>query len=169
MQFSKLAIFTLIAGVLGQQDLLTVQDYADFQISDGVAGNALAEVAAKFPVEEFRANLAGVSENDLAILKAARQTAENAETDAGGFNEAIEAAGGKNTEEGARLQIGKIKNKVLKLELFSLVLEIEQAQGADNQDDLDDKQKKLANNVQLDEDAAGEESQSVDFQGDSAP
>jgi hypothetical protein len=30
--------------------VLTVQDYADFQISDGVAGDALAEVKAKFPV-----------------------------------------------------------------------------------------------------------------------
>jgi hypothetical protein len=30
--------------------VLTVQDYADFQISDGVAGNALDEVNAKFPV-----------------------------------------------------------------------------------------------------------------------
>ena len=39
------------AGVAGATaDVLTVQDYADFQVSDGVAGNALAEVQAKFPV-----------------------------------------------------------------------------------------------------------------------
>jgi len=49
MHFSKIAFFTFVASVLAV-DLLTVQDYADFQISDGVAGNALAEVAAKFPV-----------------------------------------------------------------------------------------------------------------------
>lgn len=30
--------------------VLTAQSYADFQISDGVAGNALAEVNQKFPV-----------------------------------------------------------------------------------------------------------------------
>ncbi len=30
--------------------VLTAQSYADFQVSDGVAGNALAEVNAKFPV-----------------------------------------------------------------------------------------------------------------------
>jgi hypothetical protein len=30
--------------------VLQVQDYADFQVSDGVAGDALAEVQAKFPV-----------------------------------------------------------------------------------------------------------------------
>lgn len=30
--------------------VLTAQPYADFQISDGVAGDALAEVQAKFPV-----------------------------------------------------------------------------------------------------------------------
>ena len=31
-------------------NILKVQDYADFQVSDGVAGNALAEVRANFPV-----------------------------------------------------------------------------------------------------------------------
>jgi len=31
-------------------NVLKVQAYADFQVSDGVAGNALAEVRAKFPV-----------------------------------------------------------------------------------------------------------------------
>lgn len=30
--------------------VLAQQSYADFQVSDGVAGNALAEVQAKFPV-----------------------------------------------------------------------------------------------------------------------
>ena len=30
--------------------VLSVQDYSEFQVSNGVAGNALAEVNAKFPV-----------------------------------------------------------------------------------------------------------------------
>jgi hypothetical protein len=33
-----------------KRGVLTVQDYADFQVSSGVAGDALAEVNAKFPV-----------------------------------------------------------------------------------------------------------------------
>lgn len=33
-----------------KRGILSVQDYSDFQVSDGVAGNALAEVKAKFPV-----------------------------------------------------------------------------------------------------------------------
>jgi hypothetical protein len=33
-----------------KRGVLTVQDYSEFQVSDGVAGNALAEVNAKFPV-----------------------------------------------------------------------------------------------------------------------
>ena len=33
---------------------LTSQSYADFQVSDGVAGNALAEVQANFPVCIFQ-------------------------------------------------------------------------------------------------------------------
>lgn len=148
---------------------LEIQDYSEFQISDGVAGNALEEVSQMFPVEEFEADLAGVSDEDLEILKAARETAEEAETEEGGFNEAIEAAGGKDTEEGAALQVGKIKNKVLKLKLGALVLEIEQAKGDDVGDKLEDKLNKLNNNVETDRNSAGQASQGVDFQGSSDP
>jgi hypothetical protein len=41
------------AGAAAGASVLTVQNYADFQVSDGVAGNALAEVKAKFPVGTF--------------------------------------------------------------------------------------------------------------------
>ena len=96
-------------------------------------------------------------------------TAENAETKAGGFNEAIDAAGGKNTAAGKALQNGKIKNKVLKLQLQVLALQIEAAQGKDTAAKLAAQTKKLNKNVQLDEDAAGQASTSVDFQGTSQP
>lgn len=33
-----------------KRGVLQVQDYSEFQVSSGVAGNALAEVNAKFPV-----------------------------------------------------------------------------------------------------------------------
>lgn len=139
MHLPKLALFALLTPALSlctpvqkRADLLQTQSYADFQVSDGVAGNALAEVAANFPVrdslpspssshplwfpsiyaymdtkvDEFRAAPAAVSESDLEILKAARKTAEAAETQEGGFNDAIDAAGGKDTPEGQRLQVG---------------------------------------------------------------
>lgn len=109
-----------------------------------------------------------MSEEDLEILKAARETAEAAETDAGGFNEAIDAAG-KDTDEGEALQVGKIKNKVLKLQLEVLALQIEQAQGEDNQDKIDEEMTKLNANIANDADNAGATSQSVDFQGTSDP
>ncbi|RKU42125.1 hypothetical protein DL546_003958 [Coniochaeta pulveracea] len=145
-------------------DVLTVQNYADFQVSDGVAGDALAEVKAKFPIDET--NLAAVSANDLAIIKAARVTAEAAETDAGGFNDAI-AAAGKSTTAGKALQVGKIKNKVLKLQLEVLALQIDQAQsGKDNSAKIAAEQKKLDNNIKTDAASKGATSQSVDFQGD---
>lgn len=96
-------------------------------------------------------------------------TAEAAEVDAGGFNDAIEAAGGKNTAEGKALQIGKIKNKVLKLQLQVMVLQIEATQGKDTAAKLATQSAKLAKNVKTDEDAAGEASASVDFQGTSQP
>ncbi|KAM0436007.1 hypothetical protein ACHAPT_002899 [Fusarium lateritium] len=151
-----------------QANVLQVQDYVQFQISDGVAGNALQEVAEKFPVEEFRSNLAGVSEQDLEILKAARQTAEAAETDAGGFNDAIDQVG-EDSDDGKALQTGKIKNKVLKLELQVLALQIAQAQGEDNQDKIDEEQQKLDKNVATDQESAGDQSQSINFQGSSQP
>lgn len=57
MHFPKLALFALLTPAFSlctpvqkRADLLQTQSYADFQISDGVAGNALAEVAANFPV-----------------------------------------------------------------------------------------------------------------------
>ena len=46
-------VATSIAGPITKveaRQAVTRQAYADFQISDGVSGNALAEVNAKFPV-----------------------------------------------------------------------------------------------------------------------
>lgn len=59
MYFNTAIIFALAASAIAMptsQDrraaasVLTTQSYANFQVSDGVAGNALAEVQAKFPV-----------------------------------------------------------------------------------------------------------------------
>jgi predicted N-acyltransferase len=60
MYFKGAFIFSLFASALAapiangdqkvKRGILSVQDYSQFQISDGVAGNALAEVQAKFPV-----------------------------------------------------------------------------------------------------------------------
>lgn len=52
-------VFGLIASAIAlpvpaskhtKRGVLTQQSYADFQISDGVAGNSVAEVTANFPV-----------------------------------------------------------------------------------------------------------------------
>ena len=135
---------TAAAGADGS--VLTEQDYADFQVSDGVSGDALAEVDAKFPVCSLpifnlipnidvdqidQTNLAGVSAADLDIIGKARTIAEDAEVGTGGFNEAI-AAAGEDTAAGTALQNGKIKNKVEKLQLEVLQLQIESAQGAED-------------------------------------
>lgn len=84
--------------------------------------------------------------------------AEEAEVGTGGFNEAIDAIGDGDT---TALQNGKIKNKVLKLQLQVLALQIEAAQGDPDQAKLDEETTKLNKNVQLDEAAAGEESVGV--------
>ncbi|KAF1996651.1 hypothetical protein P154DRAFT_417077, partial [Amniculicola lignicola CBS 123094] len=133
---------------------LTVQSYAQFQVSDGVAGNAQAEVAAKFPID--MSNLASVSDADHQIIKDARQVAESAETDA--FNPAIDAATGDAV---TALQNGKIKNKVLKLSLEVMDLMISQAQGDDKTTQIAAEQKKLDNNIALDTKAAGQASTGV--------
>lgn len=105
-----------------------------------------------------------VSAGDLAIIQAARETAEAAETDA--FNTQIKAASG---DAAKALQNGKIKNKVLKLFLEVSALQIQQAQGASNQDKIDVEQKKLTNNINLDKKAAGGASKGVIFTGDVQP
>lgn len=106
----------------------------------------------------------GVSSSDLAIINAARETAEAAETDA--FNGQIKAASGAAA---TALQNGKIKNKVLKLFLEVSALQIQQAQGADNQDKIDEETKKLNNNISLDKKVAGQTSKGVTFTGDVQP
>ncbi|KAK1832850.1 hypothetical protein QBC39DRAFT_425149 [Podospora conica] len=148
--------------------ILSPQQYSQFQVSNGVGGNALAEVKAKFPFDET--NLASIDPVDLEIIKAAGETAEKAETGAGGFNEAIAAAGGTNSAAGKVLQVGKIKNKVLKLQLSVLRLGTEVAQGRqDRAAKLQEQRTKLAKNVELDRAAAGQRSQGVNFQGSSQP
>ncbi|CAN8098996.1 unnamed protein product [Discula destructiva] len=138
--------------------VLTTRPYADFQISDGVGGDALAAVQAKFPIDE--SNLAGVAASDVAILSAARKTAENAEVNA--FNPAI-AKGGADA---AALQVGKIRNKVMKLKLEVLGLQIKQAQGGGDQTaKIAEEQTKLNNNIATDTKNAGKTSQSVVFTG----
>ncbi|CAK7223368.1 hypothetical protein SCUCBS95973_005154 [Sporothrix curviconia] len=173
MYFSKALILAFAASALAlpqgakpqkRTGVLTATTYDNFQVSDGVAGNALAEVNAKFPIDQT--DLAGVDPNDLAIILAARETAEDAETGTGGFNDAIDAAG-SDTDAGKALQVGKIKNKVLKLQLEVLGLQIQQAQsGKDNTDKIAAEQTKLTTNIALDTKAAGQTSQSIDFTGD---
>ncbi|EGZ77338.1 hypothetical protein NEUTE2DRAFT_49674 [Neurospora tetrasperma FGSC 2509] len=166
MQFKFAFVFTLLTFALAapcdvdtrglSKRALSAQSYSQFSVSSGVGGNALAEVDEN--------NLASVSAADLAIIKAARKTAEDAETKAGGFNEAIKAAGGTKTTAGAALQVGKIKNKVLKLKLFTLAMQIEQAKGGkDNSAKIAEETKKLNNNIELDKAAAGQKSTSVNF------
>ncbi|KAF2450338.1 hypothetical protein P171DRAFT_450960 [Karstenula rhodostoma CBS 690.94] len=157
---SALLATTLAAPTpLAKRAVLTAQSYADFQVSDGVAGNALAEVQAKFPIDTT--DLSAIDPADAKIISDARQTAESAETD--GFNPAIESASG---DAATALQNGKIKNKVLKLQLEVLDLGISAAQsGKDNSAKIAQEQKKLDNNVATDKKNAGQASTSVEFDG----
>ncbi|OLN88529.1 hypothetical protein CCHL11_01930 [Colletotrichum chlorophyti] len=175
MYFSKVAVlFTLAATGFSapvdvdkrQAKLLSVQDYSQFQVSDGTGGNALEEVGQKFPVDQIKADLKSVGKDDLAILQAARVAAEGAETDAGGFNDAIAKASGADADA---LDVGKTKNKVLKLQLEVLALQVQQAQGANNQAKIDAEQKKLDNNISKDKANAGKPSKSVAFSATSQP
>jgi len=123
-----------------------------------------------FILKIAESNLANVDAQDLAILKAAGKTTEQAEVGKGGFNEAIDAAGGKNTAAGKALQVGKIKNKVLQLQLSVLSLGVDLARGRqDRAAKLQDQKTNLAKNVALDKEAAGQTSTPVNFQGSSQP
>jgi hypothetical protein len=84
--------------------------------------------------------------------------AEEAEVGTGGFNDAIAALGDADT---TTVQNGKIKNKVLKLQLEVLALQIEAAQGDQDLAKIDEETTKLNKNIQLDEAAAGQDSVGV--------
>ncbi|KAI0750050.1 hypothetical protein C8Q80DRAFT_1102193 [Daedaleopsis nitida] len=138
-------------------------DYADFQISDGVAGNAQAEAAAVFLTPFQGVDLATVDDDTLDAVKTMREAAEDAETDQ--FNPAIEAADGAAADA---LQVGKIKNKVLKLtgEIQAIQIQIakSKAAGDDTSDDeasLAEEQTKLNTNIATDKASAGKPSQGV--------
>ncbi|KAJ9198960.1 hypothetical protein DTO021D3_8582 [Paecilomyces variotii] len=166
MHFTKITAFlflTSAAGVLAAPTNTIIRrgaarTFAELSISSGTAGNAEAEAKAVFPTPS---DLASVSSDDLDTLKTERETAEDAETD--GFNPAIDDATDDATK--TALQNGKIKNKVLKLTGEVLALKIAQAQGDDNADKIAEEQKKLDTNIQLDKEAAGQASQTVDFDG----
>lgn len=109
-----------------------------------------------------------VSENDLAILKAARETAEQAEVQ--GFDQATSAASGPNAAYDAPLENGKIKNKVLKLYLYDLVHQIEQAQGQPvNQSEVTDTKSQLTQAIALDQSKTGQPCRGVPFSSETQP
>ncbi|KAI1361732.1 small secreted protein [Xylaria arbuscula] len=143
---------------LVQAGVFTQQNYDDISISGGVAGNAQEEALAVFSALDLN-DLANVDEDDLDFLNSVNQIANDAEDEA--FNPAIDAAG--DSEEADALQRGKIKNKVLKLTATILKLQAQQAQGEDVADKLEEEQTKLNNNIQQDEDEAGNESTFLSF------
>jgi len=140
-----------------------LQDYADFQISDGVGGNAEAGANAVF-VDPFNGvDLATVSSADLANVQTMREAAEAAETDQ--FDPQIDAASGADADA---LSVGKIKNKVLKLtgEVQGLNIKLAQQQAAgedtsDTESSIQEEQTKLTTNIKLDQANAGETSKGV--------
>ncbi|KAF5376098.1 hypothetical protein D9615_007754 [Tricholomella constricta] len=145
---------TLVAASTGNApaavgDGFQLLKHADFQISGGVAGNAAAEANAISSLAERHGGM--------------RKAAEAAET--GEFNPAIVAAFGA---EATALQVGKIKNKVLKLTAFCQVLNIKiakaKAAGNDSADleaKLVSQQTKLNNNIATDRKSAGAVSQAI--------
>jgi len=141
----------------------TEEPYSEFQISDGVGGTAVDQANAVF-VEPFaNVDLTTISADTLDAINSMRLAAESAETDE--FDPQIDAASGATA---AALQVGKIKNKVLKLtaEIEGINIKIAQAQasGADTsslESDLSSEQTKLNSNIALDQANAGKMSQGV--------
>ncbi|KAI1371849.1 hypothetical protein F4677DRAFT_283098 [Hypoxylon crocopeplum] len=160
MRFS-IAIIAASAAI-AQAGVFTQQTYDDISISGGVAGNAEQEALAVFSALDLN-DLASADEDDIDFLKSVNSICNDAEDEA--FNPAIDAADG---EEADALQRGKIKNKVLKLEATILRLMIEQAQGEGVADEMAKEQTKLNNNIQQDEDEAGNESTFLSFDATTA-
>ncbi|KAI6246255.1 hypothetical protein HI914_05551 [Erysiphe necator] len=146
----------------GGASILSSQPYSDLQISDGEAGQAEQEAAARFQGID-KGDLASVSDADVKLIKGIHDIAEKAEVEA--FNPAIEAATG---DEAKALQNGKIKNKVLKTSATVLALEIQAAKGENvDADKLTKEKAKKAKNIALDVAAKGQASKSVTISGSS--
>ncbi|KAF5376086.1 hypothetical protein D9615_007730 [Tricholomella constricta] len=162
------AAATLVAASTGNAAAAVVDgfqllNYADFQISGGVAGNAAAEANAIFVDPFDDVDLAILDDQIAKDMETMRKAAEAAET--GDFNPAIAAASGA---EATALQVGKIKNKVLKLTAFCQVLNIKiakaKAAGKDSADleaKLASQQTKLNSNIATDQKSAGAVSQAI--------
>jgi len=152
---------TFVAGSFVQQA------YNDFQISDGVGGNASQQAAAVFLTPFAGVDLSTVDEDTLNAVNAMAEEAVDAEDAA--FDPAIAAASGAAADA---LQVGKIKNKVLKLTGEVQVLNIKIAQAAakgastsDLESQLATEQTKLTKDTADDVASAGQASQGVSFTG----
>ncbi|KAK2599509.1 hypothetical protein N8I77_011260 [Diaporthe amygdali] len=159
--------FTLLTAVLaavasaspiGKRAVFADTTFNDISISGGTAGNAEAE--AQQALAGLPTDLTQVEKADLDFLNSVNQVANDAEKEA--FNTAIDAATGTEADS---LQIGKIKNKVLKLTATVMKLQAQQAQGEDVADKLATEQTKLANNIKQDVAEAGNASTNVQFDG----
>jgi hypothetical protein len=94
----------------GHAHVKALSSYSQFQISDGVGGDAQAQANAVFVDPFANTDLTTVSSDVLEAMNNMREAAESAETD--DFDPQIAAASGATADA---LQVGKIKNKVLKL------------------------------------------------------
>ncbi|POS83889.1 hypothetical protein EPUL_005260 [Erysiphe pulchra] len=146
----------------GGASVLSSQSYSDLQISDGKAGSAEQEAAAKFQGLD-KGDLSKVSDADVKLIKGIHDVAEKAEVEA--FNPAIEKATGDDLKA---MKIGKTKNKVLKTSATVLALEIQEAKGQKVDPAKMAKEKaKKAKNISLDKAAAGQASKGVTIDGTS--
>ncbi|KAG8979877.1 hypothetical protein FRB90_007854 [Tulasnella sp. 427] len=138
-------------------------DYSSFQISGGVAGKAAAEANAVFVDPFSGVDLSKVDAATVTALNVMRELAEDAETQL--FNPQISAASGADA---TALQIGKIKNKVLKLTGEVQVLKIKIAKGKAAGDDTSSEEKdltveqgKLTKNIATDVKSVGKTSKAA--------
>ncbi|KAH9813783.1 secreted protein [Melampsora americana] len=134
------------------------QEYDQFQISDGIAGNSRDKAVMVFLKPfglDLDANfeigpedrLKAVSKKDLEDLKKMAKAASDNEIP--GFVATIKKTQDKKVK--ARLQVGMIANKVLKLVGQQAYLAIELAHGkTERRQKLDEEKKKLKKNIDLD-------------------
>lgn len=109
-------------------------------------------------------NPAAVSAADLAVISSARSTSNDAEA------AYVAAAAAATVTEQATINVGLIKNKVLKLRTFEMLLQIQLAQGSRDQKagmaQLAEVQDKLTKNIAIDVGNKGKASVSEVFTAD---
>ena len=142
---------------------LTARAYNQWQIADGQAAIALSEAEQRFPIIDR--DPLSISDDELKILKDSAELATASETGQGGSDERISQAqqgrNGQNANDVTVLQNGRTKMRVMQHQLTLLALQVENARGEDNLDEINAEFDAIEAEIATDQGRQGQSSRGI--------